>query len=174
MATPQPQATTPPPLPLILTDASLKISSDGTIANLQALDCVTTHLELSPDTTVTTVDTMCGSTDYAGSTKWTLIATLVQSLDAGATEDILSAAVAGGVPVAFEILPYKSKAVGATNPAWTGLVNPKPYPPVNGDAGAQSEISLEWGVVGAPTKNITTPVAPLAEETTTAGSKSGA
>ena len=47
------------PLPLILTDASLTISDSE-------LACVTNHLELSPDVTITTLDTFCGSTDYPG------------------------------------------------------------------------------------------------------------
>src|SRR4051812_7939756 len=96
------------PLPLILTDASLKIDD-------QELACVANHIELSPDTTVTTLDTMCGSKDYPGTVKWALIATLYQSFDVGATEEVLSAAVAtykldGTLPT-FEVIPYKSRAV---------------------------------------------------------------
>ena len=142
------------PLPLILTDASLKLSTDDTAANLVELACVAGHIELTPDTTVTTVDTMCGSTDYAGVTKWTLTATLFQSFDTGATEDTLSQILEFGGPVAFEVMGYKTKAIGADNPAWSGLVDPRPYPPINGDAGAVSEIPLEWGVIGAPVKTI--------------------
>jgi hypothetical protein len=144
-----------PPLPLILDDASLKISTDGTAANLVELGCVTSHVEIAPDTTVTTVDTMCGSTDYAGVTKWTLTATLVQSFDPLATEETLSAALASGAPVAWEVVGYKSKPVDATNPRWSGTADPRPYAPINGDAGAVSEISLEWGIIGAPVKDVT-------------------
>jgi|SRR5215471_951209 len=143
------------PVALILTDATLKISSDNTTANLKDLGCVTTHIELAPDTNVTTVDTLCGSTDYKGTTKWTLTCTLVQSFDVGATEEVLSAAVAAATPVAFQILPHKSQAISATNPTWTGLCVPRPYAPVNGDAGAASEISIEWGLVGPPVKTTT-------------------
>lgn len=150
MASPPPS----PPRALILDDASLKISTDDTAANLAELACVTSHIEIAPDTTVTTVDTMCGSTDYAGVTKWTLTCTLVQSFDVGATEDILSQAVASGGPVAWSVIGYKSQPVSATNPEWSGLADPRPYPPINGDAGAQSEISLEWGIIGAPVKSI--------------------
>jgi hypothetical protein len=151
------------PLPLILDDAGLKISTDGTTTGLVELACVATHIELAPDTAVTTVDTMCGSTDYPGITKWNLIATLVQSFDALATEATLSAAVAHGGPVPFEVIGYKTKMVSVTNPMWSGMCNPKPYAPINGDAGAASEISLEWGVVGAPTKSTTGPYAAQAE-----------
>ena len=135
-------------MPLILDDASVSID-DG------ILDCVTNHLELSPDVTVVTITTLCGETDYPGAVKWSLILTLEQSFDTGATEDILSAAVEGGVPVSFEIIPYKSQPIGPTNPSWSGMVIPKPYAPINGDAMGESTIDLEWSVVGAPIKSVT-------------------
>src|SRR5215471_7867574 len=141
------------PMPLILTDASLKISTDGTTTNLKELACVANHIELSPDVSVTTLDTMCGSKDYPGAIKWALVATLYQSFDTDATEAVLSAAVLGNVPVAFEIIPYKSKAISSTNPKWTGLVIPQPYSPINGDAGDASTVDLEWSLSGPPVKN---------------------
>jgi len=140
-------AVTPPPQPLILNDASVSI--DGAV-----LDCVTNHLELSPDTASVTITTLCGETDYPGATKWSLVLTLEQSFDTGATEDTLSAAVDGGVPVAFEIIPYKSQVVSATNPSYSGMVVPKPYAPINGDAMAESTIDIEWSLVGPPVKSI--------------------
>ena len=136
------------PMPLILDDASVSI--DGA-----ALDCVTNHLELSPDVSTVTITTLCGETDYPGVVKWSLVLTLIQSLDAGATEDILSAAVDGGVPVPFEIIPRKSQTVSDTNPSWSGMVVPQPYAPINGDAGAESTIDLEWSLVGDPVKSVT-------------------
>ena len=142
-------------MPLILDDASLKISTDGTVAGLNELRCVTSHLELAPDTAITTVTTFCGSTDYPGVTKWALLATLVQSFDPDATEDTLSAALAFGGPVPFEIVPYSSKPVGQDNPSWSGMVVPRPYPPVNGDAGAASTVELDWSLIGYPTKSVT-------------------
>ena len=141
-------AVSAPPQPLILNDASVSI--DGAI-----LDCVTNHLELSPDTASVTITTLCGETDYPGATKWSLVLTLEQSFDAGATEDTLSAAVAGGVPVAFEIIPYKSQAISETNPSFSGMVVPKPYAPINGDAMAESTIDLEWSLTGPPVKSTT-------------------
>jgi len=143
------------PNPVILTNASVEISTDGTTALLKQLACVATHVELSPDTNITTVDTFCGSRDYPGTVKWSLILTLLQSFDTGATEEVLSAAVAGGVPVAFLIYAYRDKPISATNPAWTGTVIPRNYSPLNGDAGDASTIDLEWSVVGTPTKTIT-------------------
>jgi hypothetical protein len=141
-------------LPLILTNASIKISTDNTPANLKELACVANHIELSPDVSITTLDTMCGSKDYPGTIKWALIATLYQSFDVDATEDVLSAAVAYGDPVAFSVAGYRDKAVGADNPEWTGLVIPQPYSPINGDAGDASSVELEWSLSGAPVKSI--------------------
>ena len=137
----------PPPKPLILNDASVSI--DGV-----PLDCVTNHVELSPDVSVVTISTLCAETDYPGAVKWSLVLTLLQSFDAGATAETLSGAVDGGVPVDFEIIPYKSQAVSATNPSYSGQVIPKPYAPINGDAGAESIIDLEWSLVAEPVKSI--------------------
>jgi hypothetical protein len=143
------------PLPLILRDADILFGPTPG----DSLKCVCEHLELSPDTATTTVTTMCGETDYAGATKWSLVATFVQSFDTGATEEVLSAIVDAGDPVPFTIIPYGSQAVSATNPAWQGEAIPKPYAPINGDAGDQSVVEIEWGLTGPPTKTITPPVA---------------
>ena len=153
---------TPPvvvePLPLILTNASVIL--DGT-----ELACVANHVELSPDINITTLDTFCGSRDYPGTVKWSLILTLYQSFDVDATEDVLSRCVAGGVPVPFTIAGYRDVAAGtATNPSWSGDVIPQPYAPINGDAGDASTVELEWSVVGEPLK---TPE-PVARESATA------
>ena len=155
----------PQPNPILLTDASLKISTDGTTTNLKELGCATSHIELAPDTATTTVDTMCGSVDYPGVTKWSLVASLIQSLDTGATEEILSAAVAFGGPVPFEVVPYASQVISATNPAWSGMVRPAPYSPINGDAGDASTIDLEWAITVGPTKRSTPTVAAAEADT---------
>jgi hypothetical protein len=143
--------TNPEPMPLILTDASIKIA--GT-----ELACVANHIELSPDTAVTTLDTMCGSRDYPGTVKWSLVATLYQSFDTGATEDVLSAAVAAyradGTPASYVVAGYKDRPVGPDNPSWSGSVIPKDYSPINGDAGDASTIDLEWSCTAPPTKSV--------------------
>ena len=154
MATPAPE-----PTPVILTDASVKISTDDTAANLKELACVANHIEISPDVSVTTLDTMCGSKDYPGNVKWALIATLYQSFDADATEEVLSEALDFGAPVMFAVMAYKSKPPGADNPVWSGLCIPQPHSPINGDAGDASEVEIEWSIVGEPTKGITAPTA---------------
>jgi hypothetical protein len=147
------------PTPLILTDASIKISTDGTPTGLTELACLANHVELSPDVSVTTLDTMCGSRDYPGTVKWSLVATLYQSFDPDATEEVLSAALAlyesAGTSAPFEIMGYKSRPIGPDNPAWTGELIPQPYSPINGDAGDASTVDLEWSLVGVPTKDTT-------------------
>jgi hypothetical protein len=140
--------------PLILTDPSIKIGTDELDTSLVELACDASHIELTPDTEITTVDTFCGSTDYPGITKWSLVATLVQSFDPEATEEVLSAAVESGGPVPFEIIPYKSQPISETNPAWRGTVQPAPYSPINGDAGDVSTVDLEWAVLDGPNKSV--------------------
>ena len=141
------------PMPLILDNAGLKISKDGTTAGLTELACLTNHVEISPDVAITTLDTFCGSRDYPGNIKWSLIATLYQSFDPDATEEVLSAAVDGGVPVPFEVIGRRDDPVSVTNPSWSGEVIPQPYSPINGDAGDASTVDLEWSIVGEPVKN---------------------
>jgi len=145
----------PEPLPLILDNASLMISPGPAPAVLTELACLTNHIELSPDVTITTLDTMCGSRDYPGSVKWALIATLYQSFDPLATEEVLSAAVESGVAVPFSVRGYRDQPVSETNPEWSGEVIPQPYAPINGDAGDASTVELEWSLTGPPVKSIT-------------------
>ena len=143
------------PTPLILDDAGILIGDGAATEVFGELACVANHVELAPDTSVTTLDTMCGSVDYPGATKWALVLTLYQSFDPDATEDVLSAAVAADGPVSFKIIPRKTQPISETNPIWTGKVMPQPYPPVNGDAGEASTIELEWGVTEGPDKATT-------------------
>jgi hypothetical protein len=145
----------PEPMPLILDNAGLQISTDGTDVGLTELACLLNHIELSPDVSVTTVTTMCGERDYPGVVKWSLVATLYQSFDADATEDVLSAAVALGTATPFTLIGRRDDPVSATNPEWSGSVIPQPYPPINGDAGDVSTIELEWALTGEPVKSIT-------------------
>jgi hypothetical protein len=143
---------TPPPAPLILTDASLTI-------NGAELACVMTHIELTPTTKITTLDTMCGTREYPGSVSWVLNATLVQSFDTGATEDTLSGAVTAyqtdGTLAPFVVTGYKSRPAGPDNPTWSGNLIPQDYPPINGDAGNASEIQIAWSCDAPPVKAVT-------------------
>ena len=170
------------PKPLILNDASIKLgtTTGDNYAALKELACVASHVELTPDVSVTTVDTMCGSKDYPGTVKWALIATFVQSFDTDATEDVLSAALAaseaaGGAGIPFAVSGYKG-AISATNPVWTGKVIPQPYSPINGDAGDASEVEIEWSLEEEPVKSETTPTmaAFSSEEASSSTSKKAA
>ena len=134
----------PGPLPLILDDVELKIGTDS-------LKCLLSHIEVSPDITTVEIKTMCGSTDYPGTIKWLLRATLYMSYDVDGTFEILKAAVDAGVPVAFQVIPKGSTAVSATNPSIEGQVIPQPFDYINGDAGEASTIDIEWSIVGGPT-----------------------
>jgi hypothetical protein len=137
---------------LVMDDAGVQLGDGAEPEVLRELACVANHIELAPDTAVTTLDTMCGSVDYPGTTKWQLILTLYQSFDPDATEEVLSEALAADGPVAFEVIGYRSLPVSPTNPMWSGKVLPQPYSPINGDAGDSSAIELEWSVVEGPTK----------------------
>ena len=68
-----------------------------------------------------------------------------------ATEEVLSAAVAGGVPVAVRD-HRRTRRSRCRRPTRSGraTVIPQPYAPINGDAGDASTVELEWSVVGAP------------------------
>jgi hypothetical protein len=154
------------PTHVILDNASFRIGATATMAALKELACYTNHIELSPDVSVTTLDTMCGSIDYPGAVKWSLIATLYQSWDVGGTEEVLAPLVTAGVPCWFVIAADRVAPISATNPGWQGEVVPQPYSPLNGDAGDGSEVSLEWSLTAAPTKITTPPVATAAEATT--------
>jgi len=113
---------------------------------------------------------MCGEMDYPAAVKWTLVATLYQSFDPGSTEEVLSAAVEGGVAVPFTLTPRRDEPVSATNPQWSGEVIPQPYAPVSGDAGAESTIELEWALSAAPVKSTTEGVAATGAVAGTPGS----
>jgi hypothetical protein len=168
MSTPPPE-----PMPLILTNAGLQISKDGTDVGLTELACLANHVELAPDVSVTTLETFCGSRDYPGVVKWALIATLYQSFDPDATEEVLSAAVDAGAPCPFTLVGYRDQPVSDTNPMWTGNLIPKPYSPINGDAGGESSIALEWSLEAAPVKLIVPPTTFAATATAEAPAKTG-
>ncbi|HKE76623.1 MAG TPA: hypothetical protein VKB57_23600 [Acidimicrobiales bacterium] len=150
---------TPPTLShVILDNASLQLGPGPASTGLTELACYANHVELSPDVSTTTLDTFCGSTDYPGVVKWSLITTLYQSFDTpGGTEAVLEPLVEAGDPCTFLIYAYRDKPIGPDNPAWTGTVVPQPYAPLNGDAGDASEVDIEWSLIGAPTKLVAPP-----------------
>jgi hypothetical protein len=131
----------PEPTPVILYNPDLTI-------NDVSLKCLMSHIEMTPDVTTIEVKTSCGIKEYPGSVKWTLKAHLYHSFDVDGTNEVLTAAVTAGVPVAFTVLPSSSNPVSATNPEYSGELIPQPFAPLAGDVGDASSIDLEWSIVG--------------------------
>jgi hypothetical protein len=55
--------------------------------------------------------------------------------------------------VSWSARPYASQVASATNPVISGLAVPQPFPMIVGDAGAASEIQIDWTLTGPPTIN---------------------
>ena len=143
----------PPPVPavpLILNDAYFELVGTN-------LRCLVKHLEVTPENKLVTITTFCSETDYPGATKWHLRVTFQQSFTVGAVYDTLNAAYtayqASGTPAAFKARPYSSKTASASNPIIAGFAIPQPFPVIVGDAGAASEVQIDWNLTQAPTVN---------------------
>jgi hypothetical protein len=108
-----------------------------------------------PEVKTVTVTSMCAETDYPGAVKWHLRVTFYQSFDVGATYDTLEAALAAyqatGTPVPFKARPYSSRPAAANNPIISGLAIPNPFDIMSGDAGAASQVQIDWNLTTAPT-----------------------
>ena len=140
--------------PVMMTDAYVQIGD----ANLK---CLATSVSIEPENKPIEVTTFCGVQDYPGPVKWHFKATLLQSFDPGATNDTLQAALdafnSAGTPVTFKVRAYASRAVGPTNPEFSGDAIPQPYIYFGGDAGAASEVDIDWIMIGAPSISVTPP-----------------
>jgi hypothetical protein len=136
-----------PANPLILNDAYFEMNG----VNLR---CLVAHLEVSPEVKQVTVTSFCAETDYPGSIKWHLRVTFYQSFDVGAVYDTLNAAylnyVNNGAPVEFRARPYSSRVAAANNPIVSGFAIPQPFDIMNGDAGAASQIQIDWNLTAEP------------------------
>ena len=137
---------TPPSAnPLIMTDCYFELGG----VNLR---CLVQHLEISPENKPVTVTSFCAETDYPGVVKYHLRVTFYQSFDTNATYQTLNAALtsynAAGTPVNFKARPYSSRVASATNPIISGLAIPQPFDVMNGDAGAASQIQIDWNLTG--------------------------
>jgi hypothetical protein len=139
--------------PVILVDPVLTI--DGA-----DLKCVMSHIEITPDVSTIEVKTSCGVREYPGTLKWTLKASLYHSYDPEGTNEVLTAAVEGGIPVPFTVTA-SSDVVSATNPQYTGDLIPQPFTPISGDVGDASSFDLEWSISGWG-RNPTTTIVPVA------------
>jgi hypothetical protein len=133
--------------PLILNDAYFELTG----VNLR---CLVQHIEVSPEVKQVTVTSFCAETDYPGTIKWHLRVTFYQSFDVGAVYDTLNAAyqayVASGTPAAFKARPYSSRVASANNPIISGFAIPQPFDIINGDAGAASQVQIDWNLTQAP------------------------
>jgi hypothetical protein len=134
--------------PLILTDGYFEIMG----ANLR---CSVKHLEaVFPEVKQVTITTFCSETDFPGAIKYHLRATLYQDFSTGSVWATLNAAyqqyVATGTGVNFKARPYSSRVASATNPIVSGTVIPQPVPMIVGDAGAASEVQIDWNLTGPP------------------------
>jgi len=125
------------------------------VLNGRDVHCLASHLELAPDITIVETNTFCGVQEYPGTEKWYFRLTLYQSFDVNGADEILREALAVGGPVTFEVTPYRDRPVSATNPMFSGEVIPRKWTLIAGDAGAASEIEIEWTMVREPTRTIT-------------------
>ena len=136
------------PMPYIMTDPSIKL-------NGQDVHCLASHLELAPDINLVETPTFCGVQEFPGTIKWYFRLTLYQSFDAGGADEILQGCLAAGGVVPYEVFPFREQQVSATNPRFSGNVIPRKYSLIAGDAGAASEITIEWSMTGEPTRATT-------------------
>jgi hypothetical protein len=133
--------------PLILNDAYFELTGTN-------LRCLVKHLEIVPEVKQVTITTFCSETDYAGAVKWHLRVTFAQSFDVGAVYDTLNAAraayEASGQPCGFKARPYASRIASASNPIISGLAIPQPFDLLTGDAGAASDVQIDWNCTEEP------------------------
>jgi hypothetical protein len=138
--------------PLILNDAYFELSG----VNLR---CLVKHLEATfAENKPVTVTSLCGEVDWPGVTKYHLRVTFYQSFDAGAVYATLNAAyqayVTSATPAQFRARPYSSRAPSASNPWISGYVVPQPFDLILGDAGATSEVAIDWNLTGPPSVDL--------------------
>ena len=140
---------TPPATnPLILNAAYFEMAG----VNLR---CTVKHLEAAfPEVKLVTVTTFCAETDYPGVVKWHLRVTFYQDFTAGSVYSVLSQAYANyqasGQPVNWKARPYAAQVTSPNNPQISGYAVPQPTPLMVGDAGAASEIVVDWALTGPP------------------------
>jgi hypothetical protein len=140
--------TPPASTPLILNDGYFELTG----VNLR---CLVKHLEVAPEVKKVTVTTFCNETDYPGVVKWHLRCTLYQDFSTGSTFATLNSAynayVASGTPAVFKARPYSSRVAAANNPIISGYAIPEPFMLIGGDAGAASEVAVDWNLTTPPT-----------------------
>ena len=147
-----PDPVAPVATPVMMTDTYVELGG----ANLR---CLCEEISLTCDPNPITVTTFCGVQEYPGPPKWHMVAKFLQAFDTGATDDILSGAVAAyqtdGTTLSFKVRPHASSVSSPTNPSFEGELIPQPYTVFGGAAGAQSEIDIDWTMTDAPARNTT-------------------
>jgi hypothetical protein len=146
--------------PVLLADplppsATALVMTDGYVEiNGVNLRCLGLHFEVNPENKPIDVTTFCGIQEYPGPVKWHFIAKFAQSFDPGATDATLRAAVTAyqtsNTPAVFKVRGHSSQPVSATNPSFSGYMTPQPYRYIGGDAGALSEVDIDWVLTGPP------------------------
>ena len=112
---------------------------------------------------MTTVDTFCGSVDYPGTTKWSLLVTLYQSFDV--RRDRRGPVCRRGCWRFGSVRADRLQDPGGVGDESEvdGHGASRPVRPINGDAGDASTVEIEWAVTSGPVKGIT-PVLLMADE----------
>lgn len=127
----------------------------GVTVNGVDLSCSCEELALTPDTTVFTVSTFTDAVDYPSVVKWHFSAKFAHSYGTGGTLDALNAAweawAASQTPCPFTVTANPDLATSPDNPTWSGTMVPEPVTQIGGTAGTQSEVSIDWSCLGAPT-----------------------
>lgn len=141
--------------------ATQKVMMTDTYVEVSAvnLKCLCESVALDPENKPIEVTTFCGVEDFPGPVKWHFKAKFVQSFGDGGTDAALTTALeayeADGTLCDFKVRPHASRPIGPTNPQFEGKAIPQPYQVFGGDAGSHSEVELDWGMPGPPTRNIT-------------------
>src|SRR5215831_17029978 len=135
--------------PVMMTDAYVEIGA----ANLSCLGLsVSIEPELKPIEQVT----FCGVVDYPGPVKWHFKVKLAQDFSAGSTDatlqGVLDAYKTAGTSCPFRVRPYKGRTVSVTNPNIVGNAVPQDYAIFGGDAGAASEVDIDWIMTAPPAR----------------------
>ena len=136
--------------PVMMTDTYVEINGTN-------LKCLSLEVTLTADNNTITQTTFCGVQEYPGPVKYHLVAKFAQSFDPGGTDSVLNAAVTAyqqaGTLCPFKVRPYASRPVAANNPELAGFLIPLPYSIFGGQAGAASEVDIDWTATGPWTRN---------------------
>jgi hypothetical protein len=142
-----------PTQPVMMTDTYVEVNG----VNLQ---CLALSVTLEPENKPIEQTTFCGVKDYPGPVKWHFKANFAQSFGDGGTftalSDALDAYNTAGTLCPFVVRPVSGRPISVTNPSFSGNAIPQPFTVFGGDAGAASEVELDW-IMDAPPAVTTTP-----------------